>query len=270
MCGLEASCSPNNMDCFWIHTGRGSGSRLTIRCNTIRYLFRGPGVDLWHLCGVNRELDILSNSSISSNFCRPGFHERGFSSVIYMYILSTLYERFSRPVDIRFWPKLEDKKTKKNMRYQIFSSLLGKPMYASPSLRPQDSHEYMVVMCRIVKKNRCEKRAACFCLACFRVLLSESLAEAKFTRRRQFSPLLTRISVDSLSPGGDSQCKSDRDARRLAFGCNLQILVSLRVFVKESYYSCPFRYRLVLCIKKFTNKKCPDTDHTEISPRGRV
>ena len=53
-----------------------------------------------------------------------------------------------------------------------------------------------------MKKNRFEKRAACFCLACFRVLLSESLAEAKFTRRRQFSPLLTRISVDSLSPGG--------------------------------------------------------------------
>ena len=138
-------------------------------------------------------------------------------------------------------------------------------MYASPSLRPQDSHEYMVVMCRIMKKNRFEKRAACF-----RVLLSESLAEAKFTRRRQFSPLLTRISVDSLSPGGDSQCKSDGDARRLAFGCNLQILVSLRVFVKESYYSCPFGYRLVLCIKKFTNKKCPDTDHTEISLRGSL
>ena len=118
-----------------------------------------------------------------------------------------------------------------------------------------------------MKKNRFEKRAACFCLACFRVLLSESLAEAKFTRRRQFSPLLTRISVDSLSPGGDSQCKSDGDARRLAFGCNLQILVSLRVFVKESYYSCPFRYRLVLCIKKFTNKKCPDTD-TQKSPLG--
>lgn len=113
------------------------------------------------------------------------------------------------------------------MRYQIFSALLGKPMYASPSLRPQDSHEYMVVMCRIVKKNRCEKSAACFCLACFRVLLSESLVEAKFTRCRQFSPLLTRISVDSPSPGGDSQCKSDGDARRLAFGCNLQILVSL-------------------------------------------
>ena len=60
-----------------------------------------------------------------------------------MYILSTLYERFSWPVDIRLWPKLEDKKTKKNMCYQIFSALLGKPMYVSPSLRPQDSHEYM-------------------------------------------------------------------------------------------------------------------------------
>ena len=32
----------------------------------------------------------------------------------------------------------------------------------------------------------------------------------------------------------------------------------------ESHYICPFRYRLELCIKEFT-KKCPDTDHTEIS-----
>ena len=31
---------------------------------------------------------------------------------------------------------------------------------------------------------------------------------------------------------------------------------------------CPFRYRLVLCIKKIY-KKCPDTDHTEISLTGQ-
>ena len=31
---------------------------------------------------------------------------------------------------------------------------------------------------------------------------------------------------------------------------------------------CPFRYHLVLCIKKFT-KNCSDTDHTEISLRGQ-
>ena len=67
-----------------------------------------------------------------------------------------------------------------------------------------------------MKKNRFEKRAACFCLACFRVLLSESLAEAKFTRRRQFSPLLTRISVDSLSPGGGGGAPSVKVTGMLA------------------------------------------------------
>ena len=46
--------------------------------------------------------------------------------------------------------------------------------------------------------------------------------------------------------------KSDGDARRLALGYKLQILVSLRVFGIESHYNCPFRYRLVLRIKKFT------------------
>ena len=52
-------------------------------------------------------------------------------------------------------------------------------------------------------------------------------------------------------------------------GCKLQILVSLRVFGMESHYIGPFRYRLVLCIKKFT-KKHPDTyDHTEICFRGQ-
>ena len=51
--------------------------------------------------------------------------------------------------------------------------------------------------------------------------------------------------------GGDSH-KKDGDARHLAYGCKLQSLVSLRVFWTESHYYCPFRYRLGLCIKKFT------------------
>ncbi|CAH3145947.1 unnamed protein product [Porites lobata] len=69
--------------------------------------------------------------------------------------------------------------------YMPFNDTLNRPPYMYNNLVP--------LMCTIMKKNRFEKRAACFCLACFRVLLSESLAEAKFTRRRQFSPLLTRI-----------------------------------------------------------------------------
>ena len=68
--------------------------------------------------------------------------------------------------------------------------------------------------------------------------------------------------------GGELSYKSDRNARRLALGCKLQILVSLRVFGMKSYYICPSRYRLVLCVKKFT-KKCPDTDETEIYLRGQ-
>ena len=68
--------------------------------------------------------------------------------------------------------------------------------------------------------------------------------------------------------GGELPYKSGGDALRLALGCKLQILVSLRLFGMENYYICPFRYRLVLCIKKFT--KCPDTDHTEISLRGSL
>ena len=46
--------------------------------------------------------------------------------------------------------------------------------------------------------------------------------------------------------------KNDRDSRRLALECKLQILVSLKVFGMESYYICPFRYRLGLRIKKVT------------------
>ena len=55
-----------------------------------------------------------------------------------------------------------------------------------------------------------------------------------------------------LSRGGEFSYKSDGDARRVAFGCKRQILVSVRVFGMESHYICPFRCRLVLVIKKFT------------------
>ena len=46
--------------------------------------------------------------------------------------------------------------------------------------------------------------------------------------------------------------ESEGDVRRLPLEWKLQILVSLEVFEMESYYICPFRYHLVLLIKKFT------------------
>ena len=63
--------------------------------------------------------------------------------------------------------------------------------------------------------------------------------------------------------------KSDGDARRLALGCKSrsQILVSLRVFGIESHY-LPFQVSLSIVHKKI-DKKCPDTDHTEISLSGQ-
>ena len=83
-----------------------------------------------------------------------------------------------------------------------------------------------------------------------------------------------KIEISLLCPncprgrGGRLPYKSDGDARRLAFWCRLQILVSFGVFGMESYYISPFRYRLVLC-RKESYKKCPDTDHTKISLRGQ-
>ena len=61
--------------------------------------------------------------------------------------------------------------------------------------------------------------------------------------------------------------KTNGDARHLALGCKLQILVSLRVFGMESHYICPFRYRLVLCLKKFTKHALTLT--TQKSPLAR-
>ena len=60
--------------------------------------------------------------------------------------------------------------------------------------------------------------------------------------------------------------KSDRNARRLALGYRLQILVSLIVFGMERHYICPFRYRLVVCIKKFTKNALTLT--SQKSPLG--
>ena len=45
-------------------------------------------------------------------------------------------------------------------------------------------------------------------------------------------------------------------------------LVSLRVFGMESHYICPFRYHLVLCIKKFT--KTALTLTTQKSPSNSL
>ena len=65
--------------------------------------------------------------------------------------------------------------------------------------------------------------------------------------------LIQPTSLAPEKPEGDShQDKSDGDTCRLALGCKLQILVSLRVFRMESHYIYPFRYHLILCIKKFT------------------
>ena len=63
---------------------------------------------------------------------------------------------------------------------------------------------------------------------------------------------------------------NDGDACRLASGCKLQILVSLRVFGMESYHTCPFRYRLALYIKKFTNNFLTLTTQKSPSYQGSV
>ena len=74
-----------------------------------------------------------------------------------------------------------------------------------------------------------------------------------------------------LNPGGGGGrlYKTDGEARRLALGCKLQILVSLRVFGMESYYiSLPIQVSLSTADKEI-NKNCPDTDHTEIFLKGQ-
>ena len=68
-------------------------------------------------------------------------------------------------------------------------------------------------------------------------------------------------------PGG-LPYKTDGDARPLALGCKLQILVSLKVFGMESHYIyiCPIQVSLST-VHKEIQKRCPDSDKTEISLR---
>ena len=71
-------------------------------------------------------------------------------------------------------------------------------------------------------------------------------------------------------PGGGGwglPYRSDRDACRLALGCKLQILVSLWMFGMESHYICPLSLSTV---HYEIYKKCPDTNHTEISLKGQL
>ena len=55
--------------------------------------------------------------------------------------------------------------------------------------------------------------------------------------------------------GGGLLHESDGDARRLAQGCKLRILVSFRVHRTESQYFDLYRYRFGLCVKKYLYKK---------------
>ena len=61
---------------------------------------------------------------------------------------------------------------------------------------------------------------------------------------------------------------TDGDAGRLALGCKLQILVSLRVFGTESRWICPVRHHLVLFIEKFTKNALTLT--TQKSPSNSL
>ena len=84
----------------------------------------------------------------------------------------------------------------------------------------------------------------------------------------KFSKLLTKEICRRCLYNANSHIKVYvGDARRLTLGCKLQILVSLRVFGMESHYIGPFRYLLVLSIKKFTKNVL--TDSTEIFLRGQ-
>ena len=71
--------------------------------------------------------------------------------------------------------------------------------------------------------------------------------------------------ISVMNARGELTFKSDGDARRLALGCKSrsQILVSLRVFGMERHYLA-IQVSLSIVHKKIY-KKCPDTDHTEIS-----
>ena len=77
-----------------------------------------------------------------------------------------------------------------------------------------------------------------------------------------------KVFVTGAPVGGGLPYKSDGDAGRLALGRKLQILVSPRVFGMESRCICPFRYHLVLCIKKFTKNALTLT--TQKSPSNSL
>ena len=111
----------------------------------------------------------------------------------------------------------------------------------------------------------------------FRVLLLPQQNEIQLVSRfflssKPFGPgnwmqsLAMAISVMNAR-GGELTYKSDGDARRLALGCKSQILVSLRVFGMERHY-LPIKVSLSIVHKKIY-KKCPYTDHTEISLTGQ-
>ena len=71
-----------------------------------------------------------------------------------------------------------------------------------------------------------------------------------------------------FKPRGGLLYKTEGDARRLALGCKLQILVS-RVFGMESYYiSLPIQVSLSTADKEIY-KNWPGTDHTEIFLKGQ-
>ena len=68
-------------------------------------------------------------------------------------------------------------------------------------------------------------------------------------------------------PGG-LPFKANLDACRFGVGCELQILVSQRVFGMESYHILPIQVSLSTVYNEIY-KKCPATDQREILPRGQ-
>lgn len=77
-----------------------------------------------------------------------------------------------------------------------------------------------------------------------------------FMNPEKYPPLLSHVVGSYVYPPPPPQrgflYKSDRDARHLSLRCYLENMASLRVFGMERYYNCTFRYRLIVCIKKFT------------------
>ena len=85
-------------------------------------------------------------------------------------------------------------------------------------------------------------------------------------------PIKSAHIIRYCRPGVRLPYESDGDARRLALAWKLHILVSITVFGMESHYICPFRYRLLLCIRTaltLTTQKSPlgvslSSSHTHI------